>query len=848
MNVAQLTIEMAANVARLRQDMEQASGVVQANMAKMQKAADLVGKALGLLGVGLSLSAFTGFIRNAINAADALDEMSSRVGVSAKELSGLQLSYRMAGMGNDAMASSLAKLSREMSEGNAGLRAMGITTRNTDGSLRSTTDVLMDVADKFQGMEDGAAKTALSMEIFGKAGAEMAGMLSGGSEGIKEMTATAERLGMVISNETAAQAAKFNDTLELTQLGLQNIGTRVAAELLPTLNSLAESFLESVNKGDRLRGVANFLSTALRILYTVAVGVVEVFSSVGKTVGAVVGQVAAIVRGDFAEAMRIGQAWSSDMASSWSDAAATISKAWSDEAGAGVEAAASGRKITEDLLAQQKAREEAAKKAAAAAEKEKAAYQGLMASISERTAALLAELDAGAKLSESQKLGIKLDQDLAAGKLTLSAAHQKAARAALEELAALEKRKRAEDGRDLTDKLLDPLGQFDKDYGDKMRLLLDAYDGTAAGLERLSRAQQALAAQQPFAKQAADLAAARNEAEQYLVTMQRAMGRQVTDVGLSDHGRNYAAGVAQIQDAYASQRASLQAQRLMAELQAGGPGSLSAAADAQFRARMALLDEYEQRAVSTYRNVQAAVQEAQGSWINGANRAWANYIDSARNVAGLTEGILSKVLGGIEDAFVQLAMTGKLSFKELANSIIADLVRIQIRAAMAGSMKGGGLLGSIFSAAMNFFGGGSGGPLASSGATVGGVDVMNGYATGGYTGPGGKYQPAGIVHRGEYVINAESTRRLGLGLLSRLNGYASGGLVGGGGVAAVGGGVQIVVNNYAGAQVRQRQEQTVQPNGEVLKRFILDVVASDMVEGGDTAQAAQHRFPQLAPA
>lgn len=52
------------------------------------------------------------------------------------------------------------------------------------------------------------------------------------------------------------------------------------------------------------------------------------------------------------------------------------------------------------------------------------------------------------------------------------------------------------------------------------------------------------------------------------------------------------------------------------------------------------------------------------------------------------------------------------------------------------------------------------------------------FAQGGYTGPGGKYEPAGIVHAGEYVVTAEATKRLGLDYLNSLNGYSSGGYVG----------------------------------------------------------------------
>lgn len=369
MNIATLTIEMAANVARLRQDMESAASVVQGATAKMQKAAELAGKALGLIGVGLSLTAFTGFIRNAIDAADALDEMSGRVGVSAKELSGLQLAYKQAGMGNDAMASSLAKLSREMSEGNAGLRALGVNTRNADGSLRGTTAVLLDVADKFTRLEDGAAKTALAVEIFGKSGTEMVPLLNSGSEGIAQMTAMAEKLGLVIEDSAAAQAGQFNDTLELLGLGVQGVGSRIAAQLLPTLNNLTGSFLESMTSGDRLKGVADFLAASLKILYTVGVGIVEVFSTVGKTLGAAMGQVMAILKGDFAQASAIGKEWQQDVTTGWATTSAAVQAAWSSESNAAVVSAATTMKVNKDLLAGEKAREEAAKKTKASADK-----------------------------------------------------------------------------------------------------------------------------------------------------------------------------------------------------------------------------------------------------------------------------------------------------------------------------------------------------------------------------------------------------------------------------------------------------------------------------------------------
>lgn len=66
-------------------------------------------------------------------------------------------------------------------------------------------------------------------------------------------------------------------------------------------------------------------------------------------------------------------------------------------------------------------------------------------------------------------------------------------------------------------------------------------------------------------------------------------------------------------------------------------------------------------------------------------------------------------------------------------------------------------------------------------SSIAGAVTGKGYADGGYTGPGGKHTPAGIVHRGEYVMDAASVRRLGrrnLDALRRGRGYAAGGYVG----------------------------------------------------------------------
>lgn len=70
--------------------------------------------------------------------------------------------------------------------------------------------------------------------------------------------------------------------------------------------------------------------------------------------------------------------------------------------------------------------------------------------------------------------------------------------------------------------------------------------------------------------------------------------------------------------------------------------------------------------------------------------------------------------------------------------------------------------------------------LPGMGATSGLLVGLLGFVGGGFTGMGGKQDPAGIFHRGEYVMSAQAVQRLGVGNLndvhkSALRGYASGG-------------------------------------------------------------------------
>lgn len=134
----------------------------------------------------------------------------------------------------------------------------------------------------------------------------------------------------------------------------------------------------------------------------------------------------------------------------------------------------------------------------------------------------------------------------------------------------------------------------------------------------------------------------------------------------------------------------------------------------------------------------------------------------------------------MEDSMVSMFMTGKFSAEDFFNTVIEGIIRMQIRNSITEPLTqaiGGVNFGSMFS---GVFGGSAVSGVGSEFGVVDGVSY-GGFSSGGYTGDGGKYEPKGVVHGGEYVIPKwmvqKSPALIGSLESTRKRGYADGGLV-----------------------------------------------------------------------
>lgn len=173
------------------------------------------------------------------------------------------------------------------------------------------------------------------------------------------------------------------------------------------------------------------------------------------------------------------------------------------------------------------------------------------------------------------------------------------------------------------------------------------------------------------------------------------------------------------------------------------------------------LDEEIAKLKERHAEIQKQAEKARGSWQEGVKQGWANIEADVTNVAANVARITENTFNGMADTLTDFVTTGKADFRSFAQSVIRDITNMMVKMA-------------LFNAINPFMSGFMGG--------AGSIPFGQMFATGGYTGDGGKYQPAGIVHRGEYVITKEATARLGRGYLDYLN-YGKRGFANGGGVA-----------------------------------------------------------------
>ncbi len=245
-------------------------------------------------------------IPKAIDKMDEMGKAAQKIGIPAEELSALKYVADLSGVSFESLTKSVAKLGKTMTESAAkptseaanAFRAIGVSARNSDGSLKTTSQVIGEVAGKFEGMKDGAGKTAIAMALFGRAGADLIPLLNAGKTGIAEATIEARKFGLIISTETTKAAEAFNDNLTRLVRVKDGLIITIAARMLPALQALSQRMVDAAKNSDFLNRLSVTLASAFEGLVRVIMLVSDNFGTLIRVVAIFVGaQLASTVIG-----------------------------------------------------------------------------------------------------------------------------------------------------------------------------------------------------------------------------------------------------------------------------------------------------------------------------------------------------------------------------------------------------------------------------------------------------------------------------------------------------------------------------------------------------------------------
>lgn len=222
-----------------------------------------------------------------------------------------------------------------------------------------------------------------------------------------------------------------------------------------------------------------------------------------------------------------------------------------------------------------------------------------------------------------------------------------------------------------------------------------------------------------------------------------------------------------------------------------------------------------------------------GDWLVGAKKGWAEYEDSVTNVneniANVTQGAFMNMSNSLSDFFI----TGKANFSDFLTTFLKGITQMLTQLAVLNAAKaafGGTAFGNLLGIKQAYVGG-----------------YIPEFDVGGYTGAGGKYEPKGIVHGGEFVFTKEATSAIGVenlyAMMHNAQGYAEGGVVGrapmyglsGGGVTVnVDAPVSVTQEGSAGAN--NSSQKGAESIGKLVKSVVQQEVTTrlrkELTEGG----------------
>lgn len=289
-----------------------------------------VGIAIGAVVAGLALlvtgaykatEAVMEFGKKMAEAIEHLSNLSKKTGIAVVEMSALSQVAKNVGVGTDAFGMGMIRLERTLvaAQGGSKKAAAAFKELGIDASTaKDPLEVVMQISDRFKSAPDGIQKTALAMQLMGRAGASMIPILDQGRAALEEQKRTAEEYGAVVDADLVQKGLEAKEAFNEQREGAEGLKNELFRELAPAItglttyfNGLVKEMIKSYREGGIVKQVMHGIAIAFKVLGTIIIGTIGIFRVLIDVCAVVVDGLIAIgmaATGNFGQAVTYAKA------------------------------------------------------------------------------------------------------------------------------------------------------------------------------------------------------------------------------------------------------------------------------------------------------------------------------------------------------------------------------------------------------------------------------------------------------------------------------------------------------------------------------------------------------------
>lgn len=235
-----LTIDLTARLARFESEMNKATASINKFGQTGDRIANGFKATFATLGASVAAGAFVAFAKNTVDAADALNDMSKRTGVTVKDLASLRTISEQSGTSLDGLAKGLQKLGLSIGQAQNGSKEVAESLKRLGVTAKDPKEALFQLADAVKASIDPTRTAADLQKVLGKSYADLIPLLQEGGQGLREAAKASESFADAMAR-LAPDADKFNDNLAQLKTNATGLAAQFLSDLIPAVNEITKA-------------------------------------------------------------------------------------------------------------------------------------------------------------------------------------------------------------------------------------------------------------------------------------------------------------------------------------------------------------------------------------------------------------------------------------------------------------------------------------------------------------------------------------------------------------------------------------------------------------------------------